>query len=149
MNFQKKTQEPPVHQRWNKYFPFCEPVFWLPKFSAKLCNFQPNMPCKITPIIVISRQKNVKSAYKYEYINGNISIFAIYVKIYGLYVIFPNIFCETKQILQTRFVSSLTFSTSVIAFFHVLLDTWQLVSYKFTLVTLINFASFKVQVESF
>ena len=23
-------------QRWNKYFPFCKPVFWLSNFSAKL-----------------------------------------------------------------------------------------------------------------
>ena len=33
-------------------------------------------------------------------------------QIYGLYVTSPNIFCETKYFLRTRFTSSITFFTS-------------------------------------
>ena len=53
----------------------------------------------------------VEASNKWEYINENISIFAIHAKIYGLYVIFPNIFCETTKCLRTRFMSLVTFST--------------------------------------
>ena len=49
-------------QRWNKYFSFCEPVFQLPKFSVKQRDFQPNLPCKIALMIVISRQTKSNSA---------------------------------------------------------------------------------------
>ena len=48
------TQVGCLRQRWKKYFPFCEPVFWLPNLSAKLHDFQPNLPCKFIQIIIIS-----------------------------------------------------------------------------------------------
>ena len=61
MNFSPYTvkyacSEGGAHTRWNKYFPFCEPVFQLPKFSVKLRDFRPYLPCKISQMIVISRQ---------------------------------------------------------------------------------------------
>ena len=37
-------------------------------------------------------------------------------KIYGLYATSPNIFCETKYLLRTRFASSITFSTSAVMY---------------------------------
>ena len=40
--------------------------------------------CKITPTFVISSQRKAKSA----------SLLAMHAKIYGLYMIFPDIFCE-------------------------------------------------------
>ena len=44
-----------------KKIPFCELVFWLPTFSAKLRDFRPNLPCKIIQMVVISRQTKANS----------------------------------------------------------------------------------------
>ena len=58
-HLKKKGQ---TDQRWKKYFPFCEPVFHFPKCSVKLRDFRPYLPCKISQIIVISRQTNANYA---------------------------------------------------------------------------------------
>ena len=49
-------------QRWKKYFPFCELVFQLLKFSVKLHDFQPYLTCKIAQMIVISEKTKANSA---------------------------------------------------------------------------------------
>ena len=53
-------------------------------------------------MFVISSQRKANS----------VSLLAIHAQIYGLNMIFPNIFCETNNFLRTRFASSVTFSTS-------------------------------------
>ena len=62
----------------------------------------------------------LEASDKQDYLNENTLTLAIHTKIYGLYVIFPNIFCETKKFLRTRFASSVTFSISDL---HTLLYT--------------------------